>query len=79
MVGQERGVDSSTFFEQEEDDLEEQPVAMKTYRRYWIRWLMLFALFILSTSNGMVSGAGISVSGICNQTFTGPASVRHGF
>ena len=78
-VAQERGVDSSTFFEEEDDDSEEEPLTVKTYRRYWIRWLMLLALFILNTSNGMVSGAGISVTGICNQTFTGPASVRHGF
>lgn len=56
-VGQERGVDSSTFIE--EDDSEEESVTMKTYRRYWIRWLMLLALFILNTSNGMVSGVSV--------------------
>lgn len=58
-VRQERGVDSATFFE-EDDDSEEETVTMKTYRRYWIRWLMLIALFILNTSNGMVSGVSAS-------------------
>ena len=52
-VGGERGVDTASFIE--DDDSEEVPMTLKTYRRYWIRWLMLLALFILNTSNGMVS------------------------
>lgn len=52
-VGQEK--DETTSFIDEYDDSEEEPVNLKSYRRYWIRWVMLLALFILNISNGTVS------------------------
>lgn len=45
----------TTSFIDEYDDSEEEPVNLKSYRRYWIRWVMLLALFILNISNGTVS------------------------
>lgn len=47
--------DANPSFIEEDDDSDEEPVAMKTYRKYWIRWVMLLALFILNVSNGTVS------------------------
>lgn len=52
--GQKRDVNTTSFID-EDDDSEEEPMTLKSYRRYWIRWVMLLALFILNISNGMVS------------------------
>ena len=36
------------------EDKEEDKDSGKVYKRYLIRWLMLFVLFLLNLSNGMV-------------------------